>query len=368
VKDLKLLVLDGDGIGPEVCRQGLAVLQLMAEREGLQLNVEHDLAGGACIDDFGVPIRDATLQMAREADAVLLGAVGGPKWDDRPSEQRPEKGLLRLREAMQVFANLRPTRTFAPLLSASPLKLERARCVDFVVVRELVGGIYFGEPRGVEWNAGERSGRNTMVYTESAIRRIGRFAFDLARKRQGRLCSVDKANVLEVQALWRSILTDLAADYPDVALSHLYVDNCAMQLILQPSQFDVLVTSNMFGDILSDEAAAITGSLGMLPSASLGEGSALYEPVHGSAPQIAGQDRANPLATILSVAMLLSHTLGRADLMRQVETAVDEVLLEGLRTEDIMPVSGRNNLRLVSTTQMGQAVVARLKASEAVPA
>jgi 3-isopropylmalate dehydrogenase len=352
---LKVLVLEGDGIGPEVTKPAVEVLQRMAQRGGFSVNLEHAEFGGASIDAHGTPVTQATLDLAKASDAVLLGAVGGPKWDELPTDQRPEKGLLALRQHLEVFANLRPARLFPALADASPLKRERANDFDFIVIRELVGGIYFGKPRGVEGAPGQRKGFNTLVYTESEIRRIGQVGFETARRRKKRLVSVDKANVLEVMGLWRSVMNELAKAYPDVELSHLYVDNCAMQLILNPSHYDVLVTGNMFGDILSDLAAAATGSIGLLPSASLGVGAGLYEPVHGSAPDIAGQGKANPLAAILSVGMLLEHTLKRPDLAQQVHAAVDKVLAQGYRTGDLGP-----GPKPVGTQGMRDAVIAAL--------
>jgi len=291
----------------------------------------------------------------------LLGAVGGPKWDDLPTLQRPERGLLGLRAGLSLFANLRPAILFKPLADASSLKPDLVADLDILIVRELTGGIYFGEPRGVEMADNERRGFNTYVYSEHEIQRIARVAFELARKRDGRLCSVDKANVLEVTQLWREVVTEVSADYADVDLSHMYVDNAGMQLVRAPKQFDVLVTGNMFGDILSDVAAMLTGSLGMLPSASLAsDGSGLYEPVHGSAPDIAGQDQANPLATILSVAMMFRYSLDSPKAADAVEQAVDRVLAEGFRTADIMPSAAGGSLRLVGTREMGDLVLERL--------
>jgi len=357
VSKLDVLVLPGDGIGPEVTTQGMAVLSLACKRGGIALSVEEGLFGGASIDAQGEPITTAVLDRAREADAVLLGACGGPKWDALPTNRRPEKGLLALREHMEVFANLRPAKLFAALAEAIPLKAERARGFDFVVGRELVGGLYFGKPRFIEGDKGTRRGVNTLTYTEDEIRRIGRVAFETARRRNKKLTSVDKANVLEVMALWREVMTALGKEYPDVKLDHLYVDNCAMQLILRPTDFDVLVTENMFGDILSDLAAAATGSIGLLPSAALGEKCALYEPVHGSAPDIAGQGKANPLAAILTIAMLLEHTAKRSDLAAAVNGAVEDVLAKGLRTGDL----ARSGEKTIGTTAMGEAVLAEVE-------
>ena len=353
---LDLLVLPGDGIGPEVTTQALRVLQRACDKGGIALSVEEALFGGASIDKNGVPITSEMLARAKTASAVLMGACGGPKWDALPTDRRPEKGLLALRAHLEVFANLRPAKLFPALAEASPLKAERAKGFDFVVVRELVGGLYFGKPRYVQGERGARVGVNTLTYTEDEIRRIGKVAFETAQKRRKKLLSVDKANVLEVMALWREVMTELGKSYPDVKLEHMYVDNAAMQLVLRPSDFDVLVTENMFGDILSDLAAAATGSIGLLPSAALGTGTALYEPVHGSAPDIAGQDKANPLAAILTVAMLLEHSAGRADLARSIEAAVEGVLDAGMRTADL----ARPGEKVLGTRAMGEAVLSRL--------
>jgi len=360
MKTYEILVLPGDGIGPEVTREALAVLSLMAKEAELSLDIQNGHVGGASLDACGEPITQSTLDQAKRSDAVLLGAVGGPRYDNVEARLRPERGLLALREAMQVYANLRPARLFSALPDACPLKPEVAANFDFVVVRELIGGIYFGKPRGIEGKDRERVGFNTMRYSVPEIERIGRVAFESARLRSKRVMSVDKANVLEVQSLWRQVMTELAKEYPDVALEHMYVDNCAMQLVLNPSQFDVIVTGNLFGDILSDAAGAITGSIGLLPSASLGEGAGLYEPVHGSAPDIAGQGKANPLAAILSVAMMFEHSLKRKDLAERIVRAVDAVLNDGLRTADIARFHTTTECRLVSTEAMGQAVRERL--------
>ena len=354
--DLNVLVLAGDGIGPEVTTEALKVLELVCKHSGIALSTEHGDFGGASIDKHGEPITKDVLDRSRKASAVLLGACGGPKWDNLPTSQRPEKGLLALREHMEVFANLRPARLFAALAEASPLKADRANNFEFVVVRELVGGLYFGKPRFIEGEKGKRRGVNTMTYTEDEIRRIGRVAFETARKRRKKLTSVDKANVLELMGLWREVMIELGREYPDVKLDHLYVDNAAMQIILRPSEFDVLVTENMFGDILSDLAAAATGSIGLLPSAALGEKFALYEPIHGSAPDIAGQGKANPLAAILTIGMLLEHTAQRSDLAQVVSESVEAVLNKGLRTGDIAKIGEP----VVGTVAMGEAVVAEL--------
>jgi len=353
-----VLILPGDGIGPEIIEQAERVLTTVADKDGLAIELDHALVGGSAIDATGGPLPEATLSKAKAADAVLLGAVGGPKWDGLEMAKRPEKGLLGLRSELGLFGNLRPAILYPQLASASTLKPEVVSGLDLLIVRELTGGIYFGEPRGERVNAdGEREGFNTYRYAESEIRRIGRVAFEAARKRDKRLCSVDKANVLEVTVLWRNIMNDLAKEYPDVELSHMYVDNAAMQLVRAPKQFDVMVTGNMFGDILSDCAAMLTGSIGMLPSASLNEaGQGMYEPIHGSAPDIAGTGKANPLATILSVAMMLRYSLNAPAAAERIEAAVSRVLDQGLRTADIAGESDN----AVSTQAMGDAVVAAL--------
>jgi 3-isopropylmalate dehydrogenase len=355
-----ILLLPGDGIGPEIVAEGEKLLMAVAEKYGLEFAFTRGLLGGCAIDAAGTPLPDETLALARDADAVLLGAVGGEKWDRGPAHLRPERGLLGIRKALGLYANLRPALLFPELAGASSLKPELVAGLDIVIIRELTGGIYFGEPRGVATLPdGSREGRNTMVYTEAEIERIGRTAFDIARRRGHRLCSVDKANVLETSQLWREVMIRLGVQYPDVELSHMYVDNAAMQLVRAPKQFDVVVTENLFGDILSDCAAMLTGSIGMLPSASLNEtGFGLYEPVHGSAPDIAGQQKANPLATLLSVAMLLRYSLGQTAAADGVERAVADVLRQGLRTADIA-VAGEPAL---STAAMGDAVVAALRA------
>lgn len=354
----RILVLPGDYIGPEIMAEAVTVLEIVAGKFSLDLELDYGLLGGAALDECGVPLPEKTLQQARASDAILLGAVGGPKWDAVERHLRPEKGLLGIRSELKLFGNLRPAILYPQLADASSLKPELVAGLDILIVRELTGGIYFGEPRGIRTlENGEREGFNTYIYNESEIRRIAHLAFSLARKRDKRVCSVDKSNVLEVTILWREVMEEVGAEYPDVELSHIYVDNAAMQLVKEPKQFDVLVTGNMFGDILSDAAAMLTGSIGMLPSASLDqEGRGMYEPCHGSAPDIAGQGKANPLATILSVAMMLRYTLAAPDAADAIERAVSQVLDRGLRTPDIY--SDGNTL--VSTTEMGAAVAAVL--------
>jgi len=355
----QIAILPGDGIGPEIIAEALKVLECLRADFGFDAQWRQAPIGGAGYDAAGKPLPDETLALARASDAVLLGAVGGPKYDELPREVRPERGLLAIRAQMELFSNLRPAILYPQLAEASSLKSEVVAGLDILIVRELTGGIYFGQPRGIETlEGGERRGFNTLVYRESEIERIGRSAFEIASKRNRRLCSVDKANVLEVSELWREVMDRLAAEYPQVELSHMYVDNAAMQLVRAPKQFDVMVTTNLFGDILSDCAAMLTGSIGMLPSASLdASGKGMYEPVHGSAPDIAGKGLANPLATILSVAMLLRYSLGEAALADRVENAVGTVLSEGLRTADIA-----GDGKSVSTAAMGDAVVAALRA------
>lgn len=353
-----ILILEGDGIGPEIVREARKVMDVVNAKFDLGLTFENELMGGCAIDVHGVPLADSTLEKARKADAILLGAVGGPKWDKLDRSIRPEKGLLKIRSQLGLYANLRPALLYPQLVDASSLKPEVVSGLDILIVRELAGGIYFGEPRGIRvLENGEREGYNTYKYSESEIIRIGRTAFEMARKRNGKVCSVDKANVLEATMLWREVMDTLHKEYPDVELSHMYVDNAAMQLVRAPKQFDVLVTGNMFGDILSDAAAMLTGSIGMLPSASLDkDGRGMYEPCHGSAPDIAGQGIANPLATILSVSMMLRYSLGYPQVADAIEVAVGKVLDQGYRTADIY-TEGKNK---VSTSQMGDAVVAAL--------
>jgi len=354
----RILLLPGDGIGPEIVAEAEKVLTKCNDLYALDLQFETAALGGCAVDQCGAPLPESTLNAARQADAILMGSVGGPKWDKLERALRPEQGLLQIRSGLELFANLRPALLYPQLADASSLKPELVAGLDILIVRELTGGIYFGKPRGVHTlDDGQREGFNTYRYSESEIIRIGRVAFEMAQKRGKKLCSVDKANVLEVTALWRDVITELAKDYPDVELSHMYVDNAAMQLVRAPKQFDVIVTGNMFGDILSDAAAMLTGSIGMLPSASLNkDGLGLYEPCHGSAPDIAGKGIANPLATILSAAMMLRYSLEMADVADAIEVAVGKVLDSGLRTADIA-VKGSEP---VSTATMGAAVVAAL--------
>ncbi len=354
----KIAVLPGDGIGPEVVAEAVKVLERLKRDFGLKIELEMAPVGGAAYDLSKHPLPAATLTLAKAADAVLLGAVGGPKYDTLPRDVRPEKALLALRSELKLFANLRPAILYPQLASASSLKPEIVSGLDILIVRELTGDIYFGEPRGVRTLAnGERQGFNTMLYAEHEIDRVARVGFDAARKRGKKLCSVEKANVLEASGLWREIVEQVAKEYPDVVLSHMYVDNAAMQLVRAPKAFDVIVTGNLFGDILSDEAAMLTGSIGMLPSASLdANNKGMYEPIHGSAPDIAGKNIANPLATILSVAMMLRYTLGEPALAVRIEQAVSKVLDQGLRTGDIYT----EGTQKVGTAQMGEAVVAAI--------
>jgi 3-isopropylmalate dehydrogenase len=355
----KISILPGDGIGPEIVHEAIKVLNCLQEHHGLDAELSESPVGGAGYEAHGKPLPDETLAQAKAADAILLGSVGGPQWESLERPLRPEQGLLGLRAGLGLFANLRPAILYPQLAGASTLKPEVVSGLDLMIVRELTGGIYFGQPRGISTGSdGVRTGINTLVYNETEIERIGRSAFEIARKRSGRLCSVDKANVLECTELWREVITRLGAeDYPDVELSHMYVDNAAMQLVREPKQFDVMVTTNMFGDILSDAAAMLTGSIGMLPSASLdSRGKGMYEPIHGSAPDIAGQGVANPLATILSVAMMMRYSLDQPGLAERVEAAVGKVLDDGLRTPDI----ASEGMQTVGTTEMGDAVVAAL--------
>lgn len=354
----RITLLPGDGIGPEIMAVAVRVLKTVGEKFALNFEFEEALIGGAAIDAAGEPLPAQTLETCKQSDAVLLAAIGGYKWDSLPRHLRPETGLLGLRSGLQLFANLRPATILPQLVDASTLKREVVEGVDIMVVRELTGGIYFGQPRGIfTTETGEKRGVNTMAYTESEIDRIGRVAFETAQKRSKRLCSVDKANVLEVSQFWRDRMIALSAEYPDVELTHLYVDNAAMQLVRAPKQFDTIVTSNLFGDILSDAAAMLTGSIGMLPSASLGASNpGVYEPVHGSAPDIAGQDKANPLAQVLSAAMMLRYSFDRAEAAMHIEQAVLKVLDQGYRTGDIMS-EGKT---LLGCQAIGDAIVAAL--------
>ncbi len=359
-KTVKLTVLPGDGIGPEAMTEVLKVIKWLESNSNTKFELHEDDIGGAAYERYGVPLADETLEKCRESDAIIMGSVGGPQWDNVDYDKRPEAGLLRLRKELQLFANLRPALVFDALIDASTLKPEIVKGLDILIVRELTGGVYFGEPRGIEdLGNGQRRGVNTQVYETYEIERVSRVAFDLARKRGNKVHSCEKANVMESGKLWREDVTALhGAEFSDVTLEHMYADNCAMQLLRNPSQFDVIVTDNLFGDILSDAAAMLTGSLGMLPSASLGvEGTAgLYEPVHGSAPDIAGQGKANPLATILSFAMALRYSLDMGDEADKIETTVQALLVKGIRTPDIMA----DGCTQVSTSEMGDALITAL--------
>lgn len=352
-----IAILPGDGIGPEIIGQTVRVLDKLIA-EGLDADYQYAPLGGAAYDEYGHPYPEFTQNICHQADAILLGAVGGPQYDKLERSLRPERGLLAIRKDLNLFGNLRPAILYPELANASTLKPEVVSGLNILIVRELTGDIYFGEPRGIHTLAnGEREGINTMRYSESEIRRIGKIAFEAAQKRNKKLCSVDKANVLETTELWREIITEMSKDYPDVSVSHMYVDNAAMQLVKAPKQFDVIVTGNIFGDILSDQASMLSGSIGMLPSASLNEtGKGMYEPSHGSAPDIAGQNLANPLATILSLAMLLRYSLNNEDAAQRIEAAVGKVLAQGLRTSDIF----EEGCTRISCSQMGDAVLAAL--------
>jgi 3-isopropylmalate dehydrogenase len=354
----KIAVLPGDGIGPEIINEAVKVIRFLNDAGELDVELELAPIGGAAYDAVGEPLPESTLDLCKASDAILLGAVGGPQYESLPRDKRPEKGLLGLRSELALFANLRPAILYPQLAAASSLKADIVSGLDIMIVRELTGGIYFGQPRGITEKDGERYAYNTAGYKESEIERIGRSAFDIAMQRDKRVCSVDKANVLEVSELWREVMENVSKDYPQVELTHMYVDNAAMQLVKWPKQFDVMVTSNLFGDVLSDTAAMLTGSIGMLPSASLdANGRGMYEPIHGSAPDIAGKGVANPLATILSVAMLLRYSLGNAEVAQRIEDAVGKVLDKGLRTVDIIS----DGCTEVTTVAMGDAVVAALK-------
>ena len=357
-KIYKIAVLPGDGIGIEIVREAVKVLQAISHVSGVLFDMEEGLVGGAAYDHCGEPLPAATMDLSRKSDVILLGAVGGPRWESLDYSVRPERALLGLRGGFDLFANLRPVVAYEELIDASPLKRHVVQDIDIMVVRELTGDVYFGQPRGIRIENGSRVGVNTLIYTEEEIRRIAVVAFDMARKRRKNVVSVDKANILESSQLWRDVVTEVGCDYPDVTLRHLYVDNCAMQLLLNPLQFDVIVTSNMFGDILSDEAAVLSGSIGMLPSASHGPNKSLYEPIHGSAPDIAGKNTANPLATVLSVAMMLRHSFNMSKEAALVERAVKDVLKNGFRTRDIH----REGTTLVRTDEMGNRVVEKIHA------
>jgi 3-isopropylmalate dehydrogenase len=356
--NFKIAVFAGDGVGPEIMKEALKILKLISGKKHINLQLAEGLVGGSAYDHFGVPLPDSSLELALQSDAIMLGAVGGPKWEALDYSLRPERALLGLREKLGLFANLRPVVAFDELLDASPLKKNVVHGIDIMIVRELTGDVYFGKPRGVKKGKnGKRIGVNTMVYSEDEIRRIAVRAFEIARTRKKNLLSVDKANVLESTELWRNVVTEIGRNYPDITLKHMYVDNCAMQLIRNPAQFDVIVTTNLFGDILSDEAAMLTGSIGMLPSASLGENTALYEPIHGSAPDIAGINIANPLATILSVALMLRYSLSMPQEASLIEKAVAQTLKEGFRTQDIH----QKDKILIGTEKMGDAVAKNLR-------
>jgi len=352
----RIVVLPGDGIGPEVIRAAVSILLHAADLAGVDLTLTEAAVGGDALDRFGTPLPSATVRECSSADAVLLGAVGGARWDSNLPELRPEKGLLRLRKELQLYANFRPVRLFQSLVDSSVLKRQIASGVDFVVVRELTGGLYFGEPRGIHGDFGSETGLNTMAYERYEIERIARKAFELARTRKRSVTSVDKANVREVSRLWRQVVEEVHKSYPDVELLHQYVDNCAMQVVLRPSQFDVVLTENMFGDILSDLAGALTGSIGTLPSASLGDGTALYEPVHGSAPDIAGKNIANPIGAILCAAMMFDLSFGRTDVASRITSAVEHTLEDGFRTADLSGCGGT----VVGTDEFARQVKSRL--------
>ena len=353
-----IAILPGDGIGPEVINEAVKVLRVIENSEDLELILNEVPVGGAAYESEGQPLPAKTLDAAKQADSILLGAVGGPKWEKIDFSLRPERALLGLRSNLKLYANLRPAKIFSSLVDASSLKRELVENLDILVVRELTGGIYFGEPRGIKTLPnGTREGFNTLVYKEEEIARIARVAFDIASKRDKRLMSVDKANVLEVTGLWREVVTEVHKEYPSVVLNHMYVDNCAMQLVRAPKQFDVIVTTNMFGDILSDEASMLTGSIGMLPSASIGKNNAMYEPIHGSAPDIAGKGLANPLATILSIGMMFQYSFDRPEVNAKIVKAIESVLDQGIRTRDIKS----RGMTEVSTQEMGDKIVAELE-------
>ena len=359
-KEFTIAVLPGDGIGPEIVKQAVKVMDAVSEKFGLKLNYKYGLIGGAAIDEFGVPFPDETKEIILSSDAVLLGAVGGPKWDNLPFEIRPERALLGMRKLLNAFANLRPAKLYDELIDASTLKPEVVRGVDIMVVRELTSGIYFGIPKGIFVDGDERVGINTLRYYEHEVERIARVAFEVARKRKKKVTSVDKANVLEATVLWREVVERVHEDYEDVELNHMYVDNAAMQVIRWPKQFDVIVTTNMFGDILSDACAMLTGSLGMLPSASIGGKIGLYEPIHGSAPDIAGQNIANPIATINSAGMMFTYSFNMPEVEEVIDRAVRRVLSRGYRTKDIYS----EGCKLVSTEEMGDLIAEEIRKGE----
>jgi len=357
---IKLALFAGDGIGTEVAGEAVSVLKFLFDSNSIRYEIEEGLVGGASYDEYKKPITEKTLKLAKEADAVIFGAVGGHKWESLPIELRPEKALLTLRYDLGLYANLRPAKIYDELIDASPLKKEVVQGTDMMIVRELTGGIYFGQPRGVfDLEDGQKKGVNTLVYTTKEIERIAKIAFETARKRRKKVLSVDKANVLECTELWRNVVAEVGKEYPDVELSNMYVDNCSMQLIRQPKSFDVIVTTNMFGDILSDESSMVAGSIGMLPSASLNGKKGMYEPIHGSAPDIAGQNKANPIAAILSAAMMLRYSFDMDNLAEKIENAVEKVIKNGYRTADIY--SNAAGTKLVGTKEMGKAVIDELK-------
>ena len=357
---IKLALFAGDGIGTEVAGEAVNVLKFLFDSNSVRYEIEEDLVGGASYDEYKKPITEKALKLAKEADAVIFGAVGGPKWESLPIELRPEKALLTLRYDLGLYANLRPAKIYDELIDASPLKKDVVQGTDMMIVRELTGGIYFGQPRGIfDLEDGQKKGINTLVYTTKEIERIAKIAFEISRKRRKKVLSVDKANVLECTELWRNVVAEVAKEYPDVELTNMYVDNCSMQLIRQPKSFDVIVTTNMFGDILSDEASMVAGSIGMLPSASLNGKKGMYEPIHGSAPDIAGQNKANPIAAILSVAMMLRYSFDMDNLAEKIEVAVGKVIKNGYRTADIY--SNAAGTKLVGTKEMGRAVIEELK-------
>lgn len=353
----KIVLLPGDGIGVDVIREAVKIISYLSDRYGLDIQTEEHLAGGASLDAHDVPLKDEVIDACQQADAVLLGAVGGPAWDDYPADKRPEKALLRLRKELELFNNLRPVKVFSSLKNASPLRPEIVDGVDLLVVRELTGGVYFGKPKGITEADGEEMGVDTMRYSVTEIERIAIAAFEAAQGRRKKVTSVDKANILASSQLWRKTVNRIAGKYPDITLEHMLVDNCAMQLIREPTQFDVILTENMFGDILSDEAAMLTGSIGMLPSASLGTGTGMYEPVHGSAPDLAGRDIANPLATIASVALMFRYSLDHEDAASDIETAISKVLNAGYNCKDM----SRHALHVLSTSEMGDKILATIK-------